>query len=184
MDESSAAKADPVRRVSALSYHGIHTVAGDFSAGLKRLLAEQVRQLQHCYDQMDSKAAEKPDGSGAKFQNFSAGAVEDFHKGLTDRVGKLERPTVADPTVTDRSATVWAGIFGWLLILPLLSASAAFIAQTVTARSDEARPLPLVRYRSSVEMKSIAPLQLKRRRGADSDSFVSTVGLVAAGGGA
>jgi hypothetical protein len=86
-ESSPAATPDPVRRVSALSPREIDAVAGEFAAGLSRILAEHVEQLRHCYRLTDSKATEAPDGSGAKFQSFSAGAVGDFHKGLTDRVG-------------------------------------------------------------------------------------------------
>jgi hypothetical protein len=84
-----AALADPVRRVCSLSPQDLDRVSEDFWGGVRRLLTEQASQLKRCYAELDSKAAEIGDGSNGKFQTFSmnAGTVEDFHKGLTDRVG-------------------------------------------------------------------------------------------------
>jgi hypothetical protein len=84
-----AALADPVRRVCSLSPQDLDRVSKDFCEGARRLLAEQASQLKRCYAELDHKAAEAGDGSSGKFQTFSmsAGTVEDFHKGLTDRVG-------------------------------------------------------------------------------------------------
>jgi hypothetical protein len=81
--------ADPVRRVCSLSPQDLDRVSEEFWGGARRLLAEQASQLKGCYSELDSKAAEVGDGSSGKFQTFSmsAGTVEDFHKGLTDRVG-------------------------------------------------------------------------------------------------
>jgi hypothetical protein len=84
-----AALADPVRRVCSLSPQDLDSVSEAFWGGARRLLAEQASQLKRCYAELDRKAAEVGDGSSGKFQTFSmsAGTMEDFHKGLTDRVG-------------------------------------------------------------------------------------------------
>jgi hypothetical protein len=86
-----AALADPVRRLCSLSPQDLDRVSEEFWGGARRLLAEQASQLKRCYAELDSKAAEVGDGSSGKFQTFSmsAGTVEDFHKGLTDRVGAI-----------------------------------------------------------------------------------------------
>jgi hypothetical protein len=86
---SHAILADPVRRVSELSPQDLDRVAEEFWGGVRRLLGEQASQLNRCYAELDQKAVERADGSSAKFQTFSmsAGTVEDFHKGLTNRVG-------------------------------------------------------------------------------------------------
>ena len=86
-----AALADPVRRVCSMSPQDLDRVSEEFWVGSRRLLAEQASQLKRCYAELDSKAAEVGDGSSGKFQTFSmsAGTVEDFHKGLTDRVGAI-----------------------------------------------------------------------------------------------
>ena len=80
---------DPVRLVSQLSAQDLDGLAESFFNGVKHLLAERVCQLKICYEEMERKASEGSDGSNAKFQTFtmSAGNVEDFYKGLTDRVG-------------------------------------------------------------------------------------------------
>ena len=82
---------DPIRTLLALSSNDFAAVAEEFCVGLKRLLVERARELESCYEVLDRKAAEGSNGSSAKFQSFtmSAGSAMDFHRGLTDRVGKL-----------------------------------------------------------------------------------------------
>jgi hypothetical protein len=88
-DAAVGSSPDPVRQVCSLSPQDLDRVSEEFWGGARRLLAEQASQLKRCYAELDSKAAEVGDGSSGKFQSFSmsAGTVEDFHKGLTDRVG-------------------------------------------------------------------------------------------------
>ena len=81
----------PLRRLCNLSGPDIGRVADEFHKGLRRLLVEQTTKLKECFTELDRKAEEGSDGAGAKFQtiSMSAGRVDDFHKGLTDRVGEL-----------------------------------------------------------------------------------------------
>ena len=88
---SNAESSDPVRdQVSTLSSEVLHNVADEFRRGIGRFLKEKVIELQRCYEELDKKAAESSDGSNSKFTfDFSAGSADDFHAGLTDRVGDL-----------------------------------------------------------------------------------------------
>ena len=89
--------ADPLRIVCGLDQQAIeqaiNVAVHGFCEGLKRLLCERVKELKECYSALDKRAADNSGSSGAnpKFQTIamSAGKVEDFHKGLTDRVGEL-----------------------------------------------------------------------------------------------
>ena len=85
-----SAQSDPIRKIVCMSSQDINTVADEFGEGLRRLVTQKVKELKQCFWELDKKAAEGSDGSSAKFQTFamSAGTVEDFHKGLIDRVGK------------------------------------------------------------------------------------------------
>jgi hypothetical protein len=82
--------ADPIRSVCNLSPQDLDLATSEFEAGLRQLLKDQTQQLDHCYEQLAIKVAEKPDGSSAKFQTpaMSGGTAEEFHKGLADRVGE------------------------------------------------------------------------------------------------
>ena len=90
-DESASAAPDPLRIICGLNQQALDTVVDGFSTGLKRLLHEGVKQLKVCYSALDKKAVEDLVGSGTnvKFQAITmcAGKVEDFHKGISDRVG-------------------------------------------------------------------------------------------------
>ena len=89
-EEGFAISRDPLRLVCKLDPPVLDSVALMFCEGVKRLLAGQMQELKICYEEMDRKALESADGSNSKFQAFtmSAGTVDDFYKGLTDRVGK------------------------------------------------------------------------------------------------
>ena len=83
---------DPIRAVSLLNVTELGDASADFCEGLTQLLADRVRELKTCYKALEGKTGQGSDGSNVKFQTFamSAGKVEDFHKGLTDRVGELK----------------------------------------------------------------------------------------------
>ena len=78
-----------VRSVSNLEPKALDLVAEEFCDGVKHLLKEQLSLLKHRYAALDRKANEAYDGSSNKFQTFSmsAGGADNFHNGLTDRVG-------------------------------------------------------------------------------------------------
>ena len=83
--------ADSLRAVSRLSTQDIVKAAQLVGEGVARVLEERVKDLKACYDNMDKKTAEELlNTANVKFQAFtmSAGKVEDFHKGLTERVGE------------------------------------------------------------------------------------------------
>ena len=88
-DLSAEMKIDPVRSVSNLEPKALDLVAEEFCDGVKHLLKEQSSLLKHRYAALDRKANEAYDGSSNKFQTFSmsAGGADNFHNGLTDRVG-------------------------------------------------------------------------------------------------
>ena len=58
-----------------------------FAAGLKRQLVESCDVLKQAYDEMGRNKAV---GTGDKFEVFTAscGRIQDFHKGMTERVGQ------------------------------------------------------------------------------------------------
>ena len=88
--------ADSLRVVSRLRKVDINKAAQLFGEGVARILEDRVKQLKACYDEMDRKAVEESNETNKKFQTFamSAGKVEDFHKGLTERVGKWPAPSL------------------------------------------------------------------------------------------
>ena len=91
-DDSIAAAPDPLRIVSRLDQQTFSTIVDAFCEGAKCLLSQHAKRLSLCYSALDRKAAENADGSGsnAKFQTvaMNAGKADDFHRGMTDRVGE------------------------------------------------------------------------------------------------
>ena len=60
-----------------------------FCENLQQTLSNELSKLSKCYELMNHKLAEGNNPASAKFQIFTmaCGAVEDFHKGLVERVG-------------------------------------------------------------------------------------------------
>ncbi len=81
---------DPLRKVADLSTQEMDQVTDDFSGAFRLILEEHVKDLKCSFSEMDKLAAEGSDGSNSKFQTFemNAGTVDNFHKGLADRVGE------------------------------------------------------------------------------------------------
>ena len=103
-DERISIAPDPVRNVCDLDLKVVDVIVDGFAEGVKQLLRNQLKQMSMCYSALERKAAEEADGSGSKFQTFSmsAGNAEDFHRGLTDRVG--ERVQALPPCVISVSS--------------------------------------------------------------------------------
>ena len=92
-DQSLATAPDPLRVVCRLDVPVLSAVVEGFCDGAKQLLVERTRNLSTCFAALDRKAQEAQGGSSAKFQacpEMSAGTAESFHKGVTDRIGRLE----------------------------------------------------------------------------------------------
>jgi hypothetical protein len=81
--------ADPHRGVADLSPADLADALDVFGRGLRRALAGAQAELRTCLDAMRAAEAAAAGGT-AKFQTFkmSSGKVEDFHGGVTGRVGE------------------------------------------------------------------------------------------------
>jgi hypothetical protein len=80
---------DPLLDLSELSRIDLEYVSGVFCEGIRKILADAQIQLKKSLAAMRETTAESSAGAGSKFQTFkmSCGKVEDFHKGLKERVG-------------------------------------------------------------------------------------------------
>ncbi len=89
----------PLRDFSRLADDEIETAVHVFSEGLKQLLSSARASTRQMFDSTDKKALEAAkdlaDGVSAssKFKTFkmSTGTVEDYHDGLTSRIGMIRR---------------------------------------------------------------------------------------------
>jgi hypothetical protein len=83
---------DHLRVTSGLTTEDVDEVCDGFSAGLRRILNESVGQLKAAFESMD-RARENP--AGGKFRvdlppnKLRCGSIEDFHKGLSSRIGDM-----------------------------------------------------------------------------------------------
>ena len=81
-----------LRMASGLSDKQIRMVVDKFSGGLERVLTSGCSKLRECFRLMDQRAADdQRDARAHKFATFkmACGDVNDFHKGLSERVGEL-----------------------------------------------------------------------------------------------
>jgi hypothetical protein len=81
---------DPVAGVADLSSADLADVIDVFCRGLRRILADGQSELKKCLAAMQASNS-ATDGASSKFQTFkmSSGAVDDFHRGVTERVGEF-----------------------------------------------------------------------------------------------
>ncbi len=80
----------PLRDFSRLSEFAINIAVEALSDGLKRLLKEAQATARCMFDSVDKKASEaSKDSAVSKFTTFkmSTGTVQNYHKGLADRIG-------------------------------------------------------------------------------------------------
>jgi hypothetical protein len=82
---------DPLRVVSALSPSQIDALCVAFLDGLKVLVTNQISDLKKSLRAMDDLAASASNDASKKFEIFgmSCGKINDFHDGLSGRVGEL-----------------------------------------------------------------------------------------------
>ena len=85
-DTADVNKDKHLRFVSNFQEADVDVVVKAFSKGLKRMLMESCSVLKQAYIEMDK---EKPAVVGGKFEVFTArcGRINDFHVGMTERVG-------------------------------------------------------------------------------------------------
>jgi hypothetical protein len=79
---------DPVRSFSEITSGQIHDICKASLPHLEKLLIDCARKLKASFDRMDEITAEAPMGLN-KFElvPMSVGKIDDFHKGLSSRVG-------------------------------------------------------------------------------------------------
>ena len=90
----------PLRNFSRLGEDGIDTAVEVFSEGLRRLLMQAKDSTKQMFDTVDDKALEaakdSADGVSAasKFKTFkmSTGKIEEYHEGLSSRIGEFIFP--------------------------------------------------------------------------------------------
>lgn len=84
---------DTFRVASSLSKEDIEKVCGLFVEGMKSLLIRHCAMLRESFSSMDSKAASKNSCIASKFsvQTLACGRIDDFHKGLRERIGEILR---------------------------------------------------------------------------------------------
>jgi hypothetical protein len=82
-------EADPVQAVSRLCDTDLETIVTCFGEGLKRMLHEEIAKLKRAYARMQRKI-EEASSAPAKFAvapQMQSGSIDDFHEGLSARVG-------------------------------------------------------------------------------------------------
>jgi len=83
---------DALEEISRLDDTLISAICEGLQLGLQRLIIENVKLLREGLEAQRSKAQgqEQDAGASTKFRviKMNAGSVEDFHKGLEDRVGR------------------------------------------------------------------------------------------------
>lgn len=91
-----------LRFVSNFQGSEIEEVVRAFATGLKRMLQESCSVLKQAYEEMDRN---KGAGAGDKFEVFTAscGRIQDFHKGMTQRVGKFILPSPRNSSTNKNS---------------------------------------------------------------------------------
>ena len=78
-----------LREVCQLGCDELEEVLGAFAEGMGRLLRGALDQLRQGYQALDQRTKEGASGIGKKFVTFklACGSVEDFHKGMSERIG-------------------------------------------------------------------------------------------------
>ncbi len=81
---------DTLRVASFLSKEDIDKVCELFVEGMKNVLVRNCGKLRESFCSMDSKALSKTSGIASKFsvQTLACGRIDDFHKGLRERIGE------------------------------------------------------------------------------------------------
>ena len=86
---------DRLREVALLTEAEIESIANGFAYGVKRLLNQHVQGLRSSFSNMDQAATRSESGSHLKFQTETSklrcGNIEDFHNGMSSRIGALLR---------------------------------------------------------------------------------------------
>ena len=82
---------DPLRQASRFSAARITAATRAFGVGVGRTLGECQVQLRRSFEEMDRRAKEGSSGASSKFatSKMSCGLVDDFHSGLTGRIGEV-----------------------------------------------------------------------------------------------
>jgi hypothetical protein len=80
---------DALRALSQMSNTDIDDTCAAFIRGLKRMLAENVLNLRNSFETQDTRDAQA-DQHASKFEIFSlsCGRINDFHKGISGRIGE------------------------------------------------------------------------------------------------
>ena len=82
--------AEPLKELCNLSSEQLKAAIDAFSVCLHLELEKQLKFLKSLVEAKEAKAQEDADGSGSKSAVFvmNAGSVNDFHKGMYERIGK------------------------------------------------------------------------------------------------
>jgi hypothetical protein len=77
------------KRVSVLSNEEIDAICAVVSNGLRMLLSGKVAELQACFSDKEMSPQDLVDSNSGKYQTvMNCGSIDNFHKGLEDRVGE------------------------------------------------------------------------------------------------
>jgi hypothetical protein len=90
-------EADPVRAVSKLSKTDVQNIVACYSEGLARLLNEKIDQLERAYESMEramENASQVPAPTKFTLPRMECGNIDDFHNGLSGRIGDPHLVTV------------------------------------------------------------------------------------------
>lgn len=85
---------DALRAVSQMSITDIDRICAVFVYGLKRMIKEHIQNLKESFETRDARDAQA-DQQASKFEIFSlsCGKIDDFHKGISGRIGEFLRQT-------------------------------------------------------------------------------------------
>ena len=85
---------NPLRAVAGLTSDQIDVICTEAMQSIKSMLHTKAQELRQLSDAMDKRERATTAAPGAKFATFKAsvGTPEDFHKGLSDRVGACCSP--------------------------------------------------------------------------------------------
>ncbi len=85
-----ACRGDAARALCCLSAASLTAALSAYADGVRRLVEAKLEELRLGYEELDLRAAEQASGIGDKFRmsDMACGSIEDFHKGMQDRIGE------------------------------------------------------------------------------------------------
>jgi hypothetical protein len=88
-----ACHGDAARAMCGLSAANLAAALAAFTDGVRRLVEERLHELRLGFQELDRREAERASGIGDKFEtsDMACGSIDDFHKGMHDRIGEHAR---------------------------------------------------------------------------------------------